>query len=160
MFLIVGKSNQGFRGKVFGYFTTEPLAEKGFRSIPDACKDKLEVKKSNLRPNTLVVKGNATDFTAAKSAEEIIAARDGNNRVEGYISVHISDLINRNYEEFLDFISEELVGSVLLMGTEYEVVGIDETVPNTLILKVSGDASMVIEEDSLETDDSELDETG
>ncbi len=80
-----------------------------------------------------------------KSAEEIIASRDENNYVEGYITVHISDLIDNNLDSFLDIISEKLVGSVLLMDVTYDVVGFEED--NMIVLKVRGDVSNIISEE-------------
>ena len=78
-----------------------------------------------------------------KSAEEIIASRDENNYVEGYVQVHVSTLIDNDLEGFLDIISEELIGSDLLMDINYEVVGVEEG--NELIIKVTGDVSGVLE---------------
>lgn len=80
-----------------------------------------------------------------KSAEEIIASRDENNYVEGYVQIHISEMINNDREAFLDAISENLVGSDLLMDISYDVVGLADE-PNELILKVSGDVSAIIED--------------
>ena len=80
-----------------------------------------------------------------KNAEEIIASRDENNYVEGYIRIHINDMISNDYEVFLDLISRYLVGSNLLMDINYNVVGLTDE-PNELILKVSGDVSSIIEE--------------
>ena len=79
-----------------------------------------------------------------KEASEVLASRDENNRVEGYIQIHISDIIDNDYEGFLDAISEKLVGSDLLMDVNYDVVGLADE-PNELILKVSGDVSMILE---------------
>ncbi len=85
---------------------------------------------------------------ALKSADEILAARDENNYVEGFIQIHVSDLIDNDYETFLDIISENLVGSDLLMDVNYEVVALaGKEYPNELILKVSGDASTILEPD-------------
>ncbi len=81
-----------------------------------------------------------------KEAADIIASRDENNFVEGYIQIHISDMIDNDYEGFLDFISEKLVGSDLLMDVNYEVVAQAKKIfPNELILKVTGDASTIVE---------------
>lgn len=81
-----------------------------------------------------------------KEVVEIIASKDENNYVEGYIQIHISDMIDNDYEHFLDFISEKLVGNILLMDVNYEVVAqAKKMFPNELILKVTGDASAIIE---------------
>ncbi len=78
-----------------------------------------------------------------KSAEEIIASRDENNYVEGYVQVHVSTLTDNDLEGFLDIISEELIGSDLLKDINYEVIGVEEG--NELIIKVTGDVSGVLE---------------
>lgn len=83
-----------------------------------------------------------------KEAAEILASRDENNFVKGYIQIHISNMIDNNYEGFLDFISEKLVGSNLLMDVNYEVVAqAKKMFPNELILEVTGDVSTIIEEE-------------
>ena len=57
-------------------------------------------------------------------------------------------MIDNNYEGFLDFISEKLVGSNLLMDVNYEVVAqAKKMFPNELILEVTGDVSTIIEEE-------------
>ena len=85
----------------------------------------------------------AETFDTSKSLEEIIAERDANNYVEAYIEVDIDDIIGKNYEEFLDFISEELVGSDLLMDIDYAAVGMTEDY--LIILRVFGDVSNIID---------------
>ena len=149
MFIMKGKDASYFKGYIFGYFSTGDLAKEGYRNMPDAYKKEVEIKKSGLKMNSVInsiVNETTVDIIAAKSAKEIIASRDEDNCVEGYISVHISDIIDRDYDEFLCFLSNELVGNDLLMDITYNVVCTDETDPNTLILKVSGDASMIVDE--------------
>lgn len=83
-----------------------------------------------------------------REASEVLASRDENNYVEGYIQIHISDMIDNDYEGFLDFISEKLIGNDLLMDINYEVVAqAKKMFPNELILKVTGDVSTIIEEE-------------
>ncbi len=81
-----------------------------------------------------------------KDAKEIIASRNKDDYVKGYIQIDISDMIDNDYEAFLDTISEKLVGSSLLQDIDYDVVGLaDES--NELILRVSGNVSQIIEMD-------------
>ncbi len=80
-----------------------------------------------------------------KTAKQIIAERDKNNCVTGYVSLQISDLIDNDFEEFLDLLSISLVDSDLLMDVTYDVVALDETDKNTLIFKVTGDVSNILE---------------
>lgn len=93
----------------------------------------------------ILLKKHYENEISFKNVEEVIASRDKDNYVEGYVMVHISDLIDNNLEGFLDIISEKLVGSDLLMDINYEIVGYRES--NTLILKVSGDVSNIIDKE-------------
>lgn len=76
--------------------------------------------------------------------EEIKAQKDENNCVTGYIIISLSDAINNDREGFLDFISEEFVGSDCLTGVSYEESGF---VSGGIILKVTGDVSSILEID-------------
>lgn len=70
--------------------------------------------------------------------EEILAKRANDGRVEGYIHLHISDMIDNDFEAFLDILSERLIGNACLQGIDYETVTLADNEPNTVILKVSG----------------------
>ena len=48
-------------------------------------------------------------------------------------------------QEFLDFISVALTGSDLLMNIDYETVALSNTEKDTLYVRVSGDASSILE---------------
>lgn len=65
------------------------------------------------------------------------------NEVTGVIRIELSDAIENGLEGFLDFISEELTGSPLLMDVDYEVIVADK---DWIYLKVTGDASTILEE--------------
>ena len=67
--------------------------------------------------------------------------------VSAVIACHISDMINYNYEEFLDYIAIEMCNNDLLMDIDYEIVGLDPNERNTVYLLVSGDVSNIIETD-------------
>lgn len=75
--------------------------------------------------------------------EEIIANRDDSNFVEGYVEMNLFDMVGVDDDDILNEISTKLVGSDLLFDIVYEVVAVGEK--NNLILKVTGDASYVIE---------------
>ena len=150
---ITGNKDSKSVGSVFGQFTTGELAEEGRAILGKELAEETSVRKSDLALNTVKVNGAVMDLTAKKSADEIIAARDGDNFVEGYVTVHISTLLDNDFESFLDIISEELVGNDLLMDINYDVVALAED--NTLVLKVSGDVSNIIDE----SDDDDTDET-
>lgn len=67
--------------------------------------------------------------------------------VSAVISCHISDMIDRDYEQFLDYIAIQMCNNDLLMDIDYEVVGLDTDDKNTVYLLVSGDVSNIIETD-------------
>lgn len=84
-------------------------------------------------------------LTEPMTIEEIKKNKDENNDVAGIISIHISDIIDRNYEDFLDYIAEMLVDNVCLMSIDYEIVGINPDCKNEILLRVSGDVSSILE---------------
>lgn len=65
--------------------------------------------------------------------------------VSAVISCHISDMIDRDYEQFLDYIAIQMCNNDLLMDIDYEIVGLDTDDKNTVYLLVSGDVSNIIE---------------
>lgn len=67
--------------------------------------------------------------------------------VSAIISCHISDMIDRDYEQFLDYIAIQMCNNDLLMDIDYEIVGLDTDDKNTVYLLVSGDVSNIIETD-------------
>ena len=67
--------------------------------------------------------------------------------VSAVISCHISDMIDRDYEQFLDYIAIQMCNNDLLMDIDYEIVGLDTNDKNTVYLLVSGDVSNIIETD-------------
>lgn len=77
--------------------------------------------------------------------ESLRAATGYDGYVKGEVYVHLSDIIDNDLEGFLDLISEALVGSTLLMDVNYNVVRVAED--GKLVLEVTGDPSMVYEED-------------
>lgn len=66
------------------------------------------------------------------------------NEVTGVIRIELSDAIENDLEGFLDFISEELIGSPLLMSPNYEIIIANK---DWIYLKVTGDASNIIEDE-------------
>lgn len=77
--------------------------------------------------------------------EEIKQNKDENNYVEGIIPVSLSNIIDNDLEGFLDIISEDLVGRPTLMDVNYSVVGHQDEW--TVLIKVSGDASQILDEE-------------
>ena len=134
---------------IFGHFTTRKLAEIGFQHLPKEFQEETAIVLSNLAVNTVEVDGKIIDLTANRSCKEIIASRDKNNYVEGYVQLHISDMIDRDYEAFLHLISEELVGTNLLKDVNYSIVGLKDN--NKLVLSVNGNVGdLVLGENDVE----------
>ncbi len=67
--------------------------------------------------------------------------------VSAVISCHISDMIDHDYEQFLDYIAIQMCNNDLLMDIDYEIIGLDTDDKNTVYLLVSGDVSNIIETD-------------
>lgn len=78
------------------------------------------------------------------SMEEMQSQMEKNQKVQGVVEVELSEIVNRDLESFLDLISDKLTNTWLLSGTDYELVGHKG---NTLHLKVTGDAGLVLEGD-------------
>lgn len=64
-----------------------------------------------------------------------IANEDG--AVEGIVAVGLNNVLETDFEGFLDIVSSLLIGNVLLQDISYKVVGCDSD-DNTLHLKISG----------------------
>lgn len=111
--------------------TTKELANAGYKTLPEEFREETESR------------ANRNLFPVYREPEDIIASKDEDNYVEGYVQLHISDMIDNDHEAFLDILSEALVGSPLLMDVNYDVVGMASE-PNTLIFKVTGDVSDVL----------------
>lgn len=78
--------------------------------------------------------------------KEIISQQVANKRVSGIVSVRLGEVIERDYEEFLDLISEKLVGTILLSDINYKLVGSveNDSGGHNLLISVSGDAGDII----------------
>ena len=74
------------------------------------------------------------------SLEEIKLIADEDNYIEGVIAIEDSDMINNDFETFLDIISEKLCNNSRLMDIQYEMIGcLPEE--NLILYFVSGDAT-------------------
>lgn len=84
--------------------------------------------------------------------EEIRKLRDKDGYIEGCVAVPLSDIINSDFEEFLDLLALKLVDNVLLMDINYTAVGISDTDAGdaNIIIKVSGDTSELFDDDEEE----------
>jgi hypothetical protein len=67
------------------------------------------------------------------------------------VKVSLSELIDNDFEGFLDLISELATGAVLLQDISYSLIGVD-TDEQAVILKVIGDTSTI---DKLEAEEAD-----
>jgi len=73
--------------------------------------------------------------------DEMLEVMDEDGHVTGVVGVDFDDVVEMAPDEFLDRISQLLVGCVLLRDICFEVLGSNE---DTIILEVAGDPSSVI----------------
>lgn len=95
--------------------------------------------------NDTYFEGQIPDKDLKKIMDYPFVAGGDPGYVGSVIYVHISDIIDRDYEQFLDYISIEMCGNDCLMDVNYRVVGVHETDPNTLLILVYGDVSEIIQ---------------
>ena len=84
-------------------------------------------------------------FTVPSGAQVHI---DSSNFIETDIVISLEDAIDRDFEGFLDFISEQATGTEILSDISYDVIALT---PMGIILTVTGDVSMIL--DSMEDSD-------
>lgn len=56
--------------------------------------------------------------------------------ISGVVKVELRDIINNDFEGFLDILSENLIGNPCLMGIDYKIVGYEDD--SLLHIKVTG----------------------
>ncbi len=61
--------------------------------------------------------------------------------IDGVVAIGLSEVVDRDFEQFLDLLSERLTGTELLENIDYDVVGHDG---NELHILVSGDPAGVL----------------
>ena len=83
-------------------------------------------------------------ITKPLTIEEMKNRINEDNYINGIVSVELSDLIDNDFENFLDIISEKLTNSPCLMDVSYEVVGSGNG--DTIYIKVMGDITDIIDE--------------
>ena len=71
------------------------------------------------------------------------------NYVTGYVSIPLSDIIDCDFEQFLDRLATRLVNSECLMDISYDAVGIEGvgSGDTCIIMKVRGDVSDILDMD-------------
>jgi hypothetical protein len=71
------------------------------------------------------------------TSEEIRLNLDKDGYVSGEVAVELNDIINADFESFLDLISEKLTGAPVLTDISYEVSGVSGR--GQVVIKVTGD---------------------
>ena len=75
-------------------------------------------------------------------------AKENNGIVTGAVFVPLDAVIRGDLETLLDILSEKLTGSTLLSGMSYEFMPHSSS-PESLCFQVTGDASLILEEELL-----------
>ena len=106
---------------------------------------KAPIREINIQPKTVVF-SLETEYRPILSKpytlEELKANADDNNIVYGWISLPLHQVIDNDFENFLDNLSLKLTGTELLSETNYELVCNDG---DNLIFYVEGDISLILE---------------
>lgn len=91
---------------------------------------------------------NELVMTRPYTARELEAKMDEKCFVTGYVAVLLNDMINAEFEEFLDLLSVKLTGGELLMEISYQAVSILNTdADNNVVIKVHGNVSEILSEE-------------
>lgn len=94
---------------------------------------------------------NELVMTRPYTARELEAKMDEKCFVTGYVAVPLNDMINVEFEEFLDLLSVKLTGGELLMEISYQAVSILNTdADNNVVIKVHGNVSEILSEEKEE----------
>ena len=80
------------------------------------------------------------------SEEELISLANNNGYITGIIAVPLSNIIDCDFESFLDVLAMKLVNNECLMDISYKAVGISdvESGDTNILIEVSGDVSEII----------------
>lgn len=86
-----------------------------------------------------------TPLTSPLTQDEMTSRLDENGYITGLVLVDLSELIDNEFEETLDMLSERLTGSIRGMDINYNVVAVQDD-GFSLIMKVSLDPSMILDD--------------
>lgn len=73
----------------------------------------------------------------------VLATSEENTYLQGNIVVSLVDIIDNDFEWFIDTLSEKLVGNSCLMDVTYKFISITED--ESVVISVSGDVSNILE---------------
>lgn len=105
---------------------------------------KAPIREINIQPQTVVFSLETEHrpiLSEPYTLEELKANADDNNIVYGWVSMPLHQVIDNDFESFLDRLSLKLTGTELLSGTNYELVCNDN---DNLIFYVEGDISLIV----------------
>lgn len=71
-------------------------------------------------------------------------AMDSEGYISGEVYIDLDDIIRLDLEGFLDLLSEQLIGSCLLMDINYKISKVDSD--GMLVFVVHGDPSMALDD--------------
>ncbi len=106
---------------------------------------KAPIREINIQPKTVTFSletKNSPILSEPYTLEELKNRANNNNIVHGWVSLPLNQVIDNDFETFLDRLSCKLTGTELLSGTNYELVCNDD---NNLIFYVEGDISLILE---------------
>ncbi|CAM4157802.1 hypothetical protein [Saccharibacillus endophyticus] len=87
--------------------------------------------------------GSAQDIQTQPLTLEQIHDIQENNRIAAVLPVSLQDVSDLSPEELADHLSIQLTDSDLLTDVQFERVGVQDE--NTVLMKVSGDVTMLLE---------------
>lgn len=106
---------------------------------------KAPIREINIQPKTVTFTLETKHhpiLSEPYTLEELKQRANDNNIVHGWVSLPLHQVIDNDFEDFLDRLSLKLTGTELLSGTNYELVCNDD---DNLIFYVEGDISLIIE---------------
>lgn len=106
---------------------------------------KVPIREINIQPKTVTFTLETEHrpiLSEPYTLEELKVNADDNNIVSGWVSLPLHQVINTDFENFLDNLSLKLTGTELLSGTDYKLVCNDD---DNLIFYVAGDISLILE---------------
>ena len=104
---------------------------------------KVPIREINIQPKTVIFSLETEHhpiLSEPYTLEELKANANDNNIVYGWVSLH--QVIDNDFESFLDNLSLKLTGTELLSGTNYELICNND---DNLIFYVEGDVSLILE---------------
>lgn len=106
---------------------------------------KAPIREINIQPKTVTFTLETKHYPILSepyTLEELKQRANDNNIVYGWVSLPLHQVIDTDFESFLDNLSLKLTGTELLSGTNYELICNND---DNLIFYVAGDISLILE---------------